>query len=92
MLVYLIVGGVLVAIFVPAAIQVGWRLIKPKLRGNAGESKVERCLRKFKGPGFARTKDIMLPTRGKTSQIDNLLVSRYGIFVIEAKNYDGNTL
>ena len=89
MLVYIIVGGVLVATFVPAAIQIGLRLIKPKIRGNTGESKVDRCLRKFKGPGFAQTKDIMLPTRGKTSQIDNLLVSRYGVFVIEVKNYSG---
>ena len=31
----------------------------------------------------------MLNIKGRTSQIDNLLVTRYGIFVVEAKNYSG---
>jgi len=60
-----------------------------KFKGRSGESAVNRCLRKFKGNEFAHAKDVMLPLRGRTSQIDNLLISRYGIFVIETKNYSG---
>lgn len=94
MLVYVLVGGVLtVTVMVPAlriGLREGWRFLRPKVRGKMGEFEVERCLRKFKGKGFARVKDIMLPSRGKTSQIDNLLISPYGVFVIETKNYGGN--
>lgn len=34
--------------------------------------------------------DLYVPTtKGKTTQIDHLIISRYGIFVIETKNYKG---
>lgn len=33
--------------------------------------------------------NVTLPTRDGTTQIDHILVSRYGIFVIETKNMDG---
>lgn len=93
MLGYVIIGGILtVTVVVPAikvGIQFGLQRLRFKVRGRNGESKVNNCLRKFKGKDFARAKDIMLPFRGKTSQIDNLLISRYGIFVIETKNYTG---
>lgn len=32
----------------------------------------------------------MLPTQYGTTQIDHVVVSRYGVFVIETKNYRGN--
>jgi hypothetical protein len=38
---------------------------------------------------FNALHDVMLKTRKGFSQIDNIVVSPYGIFVIEAKNYDG---
>lgn len=38
---------------------------------------------------FNALHDIMLKTRKGFSQIDHIVVSPYGIFVIEAKNYDG---
>ena len=33
--------------------------------------------------------DVTLPTPDDTTQIDHVLVSRYGVFVIEAKNMEG---
>lgn len=33
--------------------------------------------------------DVTLPTSDGTTQIDHVLVSRYGVFVIEAKNMEG---
>lgn len=84
-----IVGGIVAATVGSAVVRAGWQLALPKIRGNAGEATVNRCLKKFRGKGFARSKDVMIPVRDKTSQIDNILVSRYGIFVIETKNYSG---
>ncbi len=34
-------------------------------------------------------KNVTLPTEGGTTQIDHIIVSQYGIFVIETKNYRG---
>ena len=34
-------------------------------------------------------KDVTLPSEDGTTQIDHIIVSRYGIFVIETKNYKG---
>ena len=31
----------------------------------------------------------MIPSRNKTTQIDHIVISRFGIFVIETKNYKG---
>jgi len=33
--------------------------------------------------------DVMLPTPDGTTQIDHVFVSRYGVFVVETKNYSG---
>ena len=88
-----VVGGFVAAMVVPAVVKVGskalWQAVRPKIMGYIGEKKVDKCLRKFKGKGFAQIKDVMLPTRNGTSQIDNMLVSQQGIFVIETKNYSG---
>lgn len=89
MFVYFVIGGFVAVTFVPAAIRVGWKVLRPKVVGAHGEAKVNRCLGKFKGAGFARFKDLLLPMYGKSAQIDNVLVSRHGIFVIETKNYSG---
>ena len=39
--------------------------------------------------GYRLLKDVTLPTEGGATQIDHIIVSRYGIFVIETKNYKG---
>lgn len=89
-----IVGGFFAAMIVPSVVKVGskaiWQAVRPKLMGYIGEKKVDNRLRKFKGEGFAQIKDVMLPTRNGTSQIDNILVSQQGIFVIETKYYSGH--
>lgn len=33
--------------------------------------------------------DVYLETNGRSSQIDHVVISRYGVFVIETKNYSG---
>ena len=41
------------------------------------------------GKEYIRFHDIIVPTQGSTTQIDHILLSRYGIFVIETKNING---
>lgn len=93
MISYILIGSFLTVTVVVPAIQVFWKIAKEKMRparqGRAGEAAVNRRLRKFRGKSFARAKDVMLPAHDKTSQIDNMLISPYGIFVIETKNYSG---
>jgi restriction system protein len=38
---------------------------------------------------YRRCHDVIVPSSNGTTQIDHVLVSRYGIFVIETKNYKG---
>ncbi|WPJ98098.1 NERD domain-containing protein [Coraliomargarita algicola] len=38
---------------------------------------------------YLRIHDLIVPTRSGTTQIDHILVSCYGIFVVETKNYNG---
>jgi restriction system protein len=38
---------------------------------------------------YQRFHDVVVPSRNGTTQIDHVLVSIYGVFVLETKNYDG---
>lgn len=60
-----------------------------KIKGAFGEAKVNTLVR-FLGPEYISLHDVMLKnTKGFTSQIDHLILSEYGVFVIETKNYKG---
>lgn len=58
--------------------------------GNRGELKVVRKLRSKLDPTIYRQfHDLTLPIRNDTTQIDHVVVSPFGVFVIETKNYSG---
>ncbi|MFE8701684.1 NERD domain-containing protein [Cytobacillus sp. FJAT-54145] len=62
----------------------------PQVKGIIGEGWVRYYLSKLDSDVYMVMHDILLPTEdGKTSQIDHLIISPYGIFVIETKNYRG---
>lgn len=61
----------------------------PKLIGRAGERRVARTLRRLNTKDYRVYNDIYINNGGHTSQIDHLIISIYGIFVIETKNYKG---
>lgn len=63
----------------------------PRFKGFIGEGRVRLLLKKFdSNTNYIVLHDILLPSRdGKTTQIDHLILSIYGIFVIETKNYKG---
>lgn len=67
---------------------------KPAGKGKAGEDEVSRVLRSLPQEYFV-IDDVIIPDEGSgnnrniTTQIDHVVVSPYGIFVIETKNYSG---
>ncbi len=66
------------------------RLFKPQIKGWFGEFLVHQVLRwRLDGKVYRIISSTMLPTEDGTTQIDHIVVSRYGIFVVETKNYKG---
>jgi hypothetical protein len=66
-------------------------LKSPWFKGFIGEYTVNSILKKnFGSKHYKLIKDVTLPTNdGGTTQIDHLLISKYGIFIIETKNMSG---
>ncbi|MBA5630342.1 NERD domain-containing protein [Moheibacter lacus] len=65
-----------------------FRYLKPKIKGIVGENQVSGVLRKL-GKDYVVIHNVKLNIRGSLSQIDHVVVSDYGVFVIETKNYKG---
>lgn len=61
----------------------------PKFRGFMGEFWVKQELKKLPKDKYKILNDIMIRTNEMTHQIDHLIISQFGIFVIEMKNYYG---
>ncbi len=67
-----------------------WRRGKAARSGKRGERMVARYLAKLKKKDYLVINDLLLPsTNGRTSQVDHVVVSTRGIFVIETKNHAG---
>ena len=61
-----------------------------KFKGKLGESVVSRAARKYLDEEIYQVIDnVTLETRNGTTQIDHVIVSIYGVFVIETKNMKG---
>lgn len=59
-------------------------------KGKVGERKVNsRIAWSLDKTQYQLIHDVTLPIRGGTTQIDHLVVSRFGVFVIETKNMSG---
>ncbi|MGG5210408.1 NERD domain-containing protein [Chryseobacterium sp. MIQD13] len=54
-----------------------------------GERTVSKTLKRLNNEKYIVLNNIELKIKGSTSQIDHIIVSDYGIFVIETKNYKG---
>ena len=80
---------IIIVIFV-AIVFIIIKVYSPKIKGSIGEAKVNTRLN-FLGKEYIVLKDILISSsNGYTSQIDELVLSEYGIFVIETKNYAGS--
>ena len=66
------------------------RLFKPTIKGVIGEKTVTAVLSFLDSNKYKIINDVIVEkVNGGTSQIDHVVVSNYGIFVIETKNYKG---
>lgn len=61
----------------------------PRYRGMIGESRVTGILQRLPVDGYIVINDIIIKNRSGTLQIDHLVISAFGIFVIETKCYKG---
>lgn len=74
---------------IPVIIVVGM-IRSPWFKGKFGEFLVNLSARWFLDKsGYHLTKNLTLPTEDGTTQIDHVLVSEFGVFVVETKNMKG---
>ena len=64
------------------------RLNKANIRGRMGERRVSSRLSSLPN-GYDVYNDVYIEVQGRSVQIDHVVISRYGVFVIETKNYTG---
>ncbi|MGR9048743.1 NERD domain-containing protein [Halobacillus faecis] len=67
----------------------GGTLANPVVKGKIGEAKVSLLLKRLNKNEYYVFNDLLLETEKGTTQIDHVVVSVYGVFVIETKNYKG---
>ncbi len=60
----------------------------PKHKGKSGEARVHNILMRLPDE-YTVFDDMVLKTSNGTTQIDHVVVSKYGVFAIETKNYRG---
>lgn len=79
---FLFIAGVILITFV-----LKWKY--PKIKGTFGEWQVKLKLKRL-GESYTSFHDLYIPTKkGGFTQVDHIVTSPYGIFVIETKHYNG---
>jgi len=78
------------------ALAIGFAIGRYKARAaqyaiqNRGEARLSREVKtRFRPPDYHLLNHITLPLQDGTTQVDHILVSRFGVFVIETKDYKG---
>jgi len=66
-----------------------FKIFKPVIKGWLGEKTIALYLKMLPQDDYVIINDVILPNESGTTQIDHIVVSVYGIFVIETKNYTG---
>ncbi|SHK89077.1 NERD domain-containing protein [Hespellia stercorisuis] len=78
-----------VIFFIFIVIQIAIKNPKAKIKGILGESAISSLLRNLPSGEYKIIDNVILANRTGTAQIDHIVVSLYGVFVIETKNYKG---
>lgn len=65
------------------------KIIRPSLKGALGENAVSIVLRQLCKQDYKIIHNVTLFNNGYKTQIDHIIVSSYGVFVIETKNFKG---
>ena len=63
--------------------------VRTKILGEAGEYWTKQALRDLPSDRYIILNDLLLYVDGHTHQIDHIVVSKYGLFSIESKQYNG---
>ncbi len=72
-----------------AVIMYFFRLLMNRMKGKVGEKVVARMLGRLPQDKYIVMDDVTVPTPRGSNQIDHLIISIFGIFVLETKNYTG---
>ena len=79
-----------VAIFVFGAVLPSIiKIFKPRIKGFFGEKTVALLLATLDKKKYRTINNLIIKAEGESTQIDHVVISNYGIFVIETKNYKG---
>jgi hypothetical protein len=78
-----------VVLFVIVKIIIILVLNHPKIKGMIGERKVRKELTKLSPSSYRVLNNIIIKANKGTTQVDHIVISPVGIFVIETKNYKG---
>ena len=81
--------SILPLVIIIGLFSLGWWYSSPKQKGKRGEQRVNDILSHLPKE-YHILCDIVLKTKKGTTQIDHIVVSKYGIIAIETKNYRGN--
>ncbi len=79
---------ILFGIFLGVTIYNAWRNSSSQ-KGKRGEARIHAILTQLPDEYFILN-DVVFPTKKGTTQIDHIVVSKYGVFAIETKNYQGD--
>ena len=66
-----------------------FRILQPKIKGYLGEKSVALILSFLPSDKYKIINDVLVKSNNRTIQIDHIVISIYGMFVIETKNYKG---
>ena len=80
---------ILILLIVAIAFVVWLGFYMPNIKGKMGEFNVATILSTLSRNDYHIFNNIIVPSKYGTTQIDHVVVSIYGIFVIETKNYKG---
>jgi len=82
---YILLLIILFGTVLPATV----KMIKPKIKGYFGEKTIAFLLATLNRKKYRTINDLIIKIDDESTQIDHVVVSNYGIFVIETKNYKG---
>lgn len=78
-----------IIIILIVALFVLFKIMMPSIKGKLGESKVSAMLSFLPHDKYKVIDNVFIKSGDRSVQIDHIVVSIYGIFVIETKNYKG---
>ena len=80
-------GPIIIILIVSLAIYLAW-YNSPSQKGKRGEQYVVKILEQLPSD-YIVLNDLVFPTDKGTTQVDHIVLSKFGVFAIETKNYTG---